>query len=70
MQFPNEPTFADRLALLASTFRYRCGPTILLAAIFAARDAPRLQAFGITLFGWVVLEGVLKLCLDARKTGG
>lgn len=68
MHFPSEPTFADRLVLLANTFRYRCGPTILLAAIFAAKDAPRLQAFGITLLGWVVVEGVLKLCIDARKS--
>ncbi|CAH0158394.1 hypothetical protein SRABI118_00696 [Massilia sp. Bi118] len=67
MQFPSEPTFADRLVLLTRSFRYRCGPMMLLAALFMAKDSPRFQAFGIAMLGWVLLEGVLKLCIDARK---
>jgi hypothetical protein len=55
------------MTMLANTFRYRCGPMILLAALFMAKDAPRLQAFGMAIAGWIVFEAVVKLYIDAEK---
>jgi hypothetical protein len=67
MQFPVELTFADKLAMLANTFRHRIGPMVLLAALFLSRDTPRLQAFGSAILGWIVFEALVKLRIDANK---
>jgi hypothetical protein len=68
MQFPDEPTLADRAREMTRTYRYRCGPTLLLGAMFAGRGEWPWQAVGIVMFGLLAIEGVLKVYVETRKT--
>jgi hypothetical protein len=67
MQFPDEPTFADRAREMTRTYRYRIGPTLLLGAMFAGRGERPWQAVGIVMLGLLVIEGVLKVYVKTRK---
>jgi len=68
MQFPDEPTFADRAREMTRTYRYRIGPTLLLGAIFLGRDARPWQVVGIAMLGLLAIEGILKVWVETRKT--
>ena len=68
MQFPDEPTFADRAREMTRTYRYRFGPTLLLGALFLGRDARPWQAVGIVMFGLLAIEGLLKVWVETQDT--
>jgi hypothetical protein len=61
VDFPNDPTFKDRLTMMADTFRYRLGAMVLLAGLFIAREASHLRLFGAVMCGWIVFEVLVKL---------
>ncbi|MFP5391231.1 MAG: hypothetical protein ACLGI6_06755 [Gammaproteobacteria bacterium] len=68
MNFPNEATFNDRLAMLASTFSHRLGPMVLLAALFGARDSGPLHWFWTVVAAWIVFEALNKLYFSRAKS--
>lgn len=59
MQFPDEPGFKDRLALLAKTFGYRIGPLVIVTGSFLANDSPHLRAVGVAGCAWIVFEALV-----------
>ena len=66
--FPNAPTFQDRLAAMARTFRYRSAAMVMLAFLFLEKDAPRHRIFGVAMLVWIVFEIGVKFYVD-RKQG-
>lgn len=67
MQFPNEPTFAERLTLMTRTFSYRLGGATLLSTLFLFRDAPSSKVFGGIVAGWIVFEVLVKFFISKRE---
>jgi hypothetical protein len=53
---------------MTRTYRYRCGPTLLLGVLFLGRDARPWQAIGIVMLGLLAIEGVLKVYVETRKS--
>lgn len=70
VQFPEEPTFADRVREMTRGYRYRFGPKLLLGALFAAHGTRPWQAVGIVKSGLVAAEGLFKIRVGQERTSG
>jgi hypothetical protein len=67
LDFPNDPTFKDRLAMMADTFRYRLGAMVLIAGLFIARESPHLRLFGAVMCAWIAFEVLIKLYIQRSR---